>query len=435
MKITNILCINPPSVPSYFNAGHILPLFQVASYLESKGFCVDVYDMGSLNRTWRDVCNVLSKKDYQLIVIFNDYDLIDGFARFIDYSNEFQPYSKLITFGRLSHQIPGFFKKFDLDAIVFSGDYESSVFSYVKYLSGNSEHPGVQIKLENNKWQKGEKGYFLTPEEWCFPDPSRIPYQDYSRLYQDDSKRFCGIPQRKELVVNVARGCPVGCEYCEVPRNQGKNERRISVESALKYIESNFDKHDFEYVSFYAPTFTLNKKWVFDFCSSYIAQGMKFKWKCVTTLYHLDEELIKLMGQAGCIRISIGIETMVNDKYEKLPKLKRKSQELVSRLSFLMDENNIEFNAFVMLGLPGEEIKDVEYTFNELKKLNVRVRPTLFTPYHQMNENMDIHEVRSYNRQIFAKDLVDDQSKKKLFEICYKSSFKNTNVFKNIPAK
>ena len=32
-----ILCLVPPYVPSYFNAGHHLPVFQVAAYLREKG--------------------------------------------------------------------------------------------------------------------------------------------------------------------------------------------------------------------------------------------------------------------------------------------------------------------------------------------------------------------------------------------------------------
>src|SRR5690606_15315161 len=135
-------------------------------------------------------------------------------------------------------------------------------------------------------------------------------YDAYSLMYKRDENKFCGIPQRKELVINVSRGCPVGCEYCDVPRMQGRNERRLSVDRLIEYIESSFQLIPFEYVSMYSPTFTLNKKWVMEFCDKMIKKGSKYPWKCITTVFHLDEELIKNMAKSGCIRISVGLETL-----------------------------------------------------------------------------------------------------------------------------
>ncbi|MDD9140044.1 MAG: hypothetical protein NQ127_03970 [Candidatus Cardinium sp.] len=58
----NILCIIPPYIPSYFNAGHHLPIFQVAAYLRHKTHhTVDTVDAAALNFHWKDVCDLLIK--------------------------------------------------------------------------------------------------------------------------------------------------------------------------------------------------------------------------------------------------------------------------------------------------------------------------------------------------------------------------------------
>ena len=58
----DILCIIPPYIPSYFNAGHHLGVFQVAAYLRknSKAAKVVAIDAAALNITWKEICDVLT---------------------------------------------------------------------------------------------------------------------------------------------------------------------------------------------------------------------------------------------------------------------------------------------------------------------------------------------------------------------------------------
>ena len=86
----------------------------------------------------------------------------------------------------------------------------------------------------------------------------------------------------RELVVPVARGCPVGCSFCEVPTVFGKRERRLSITSTLTYIRKSFAAAPFDYVSFYAPTFTLDHAWVRALCGELRAAPVP--WKCCTTI-------------------------------------------------------------------------------------------------------------------------------------------------------
>ena len=55
-----ILCIIPPHIPSYFNAGHHLPLYYVASYLRENitNISVECVDAAALNYTWKEICEL-----------------------------------------------------------------------------------------------------------------------------------------------------------------------------------------------------------------------------------------------------------------------------------------------------------------------------------------------------------------------------------------
>src|SRR5262249_48589633 len=157
-------------------------------------------------------------------------------------------------------QVPRLFEQFDLDAVVQSGDYEAGIAAVARWLAtGSDPLPGVAVRSQDGWKQPSLPGTFLEGSDWSLPDVDEIPYAAYGRLYHDDQKKFCGIPDRRELVVPIARGCPILCQFCDVPGREGARERRLPVPRVISYIEQSFAAHPFEYVSMYAPTFTLHR--------------------------------------------------------------------------------------------------------------------------------------------------------------------------------
>ncbi|MEM9546927.1 MAG: radical SAM protein [Bacteroidota bacterium] len=438
--MTRILCIIPPYIPSYFNAGHHLPIFSVANYLrKDTAFEVKALDCAALNSTWKDICDVLIE-GFDFIVVMNDFDAIDTFKRFVSYCKELNPTAKLITFGRLSHQIPLFFTRFEFDCIVNSGDYEAGVKSSIDYLNRHTtERTGFFVKEEDNYLEPQSKGHYLNPSEWAFPDIEEIPYAAYDKMYLNDLNKFCGIPERRELVIPIARGCPVNCSFCDVPRMQGKQERRVSVKRVIEYIRSSFNRHPMEYYSFYCPTFTLDRNWVLDFCKSVIEQELIYPWKCVTVAGTLTRDLVKIMSQAGCIRISMGIETLDENASNGLPKVKQKGETHLELVIQWCEEFDIEVNCFIILGLPGDSIEGVRYTVQKILRFNGRVRPTIYTPYHLLREDMTVDEVNNFNRQFFVRE--DKETISETDKLLYYNLFYNnqddfeTQVMNQIPLR
>jgi len=432
-----ILVIAPPSVPSYFNAGHHLPVFEVSAYLRRlpTPLVVKAIDASALSVTWKDVADLLVNQHFNIIAIMNDFDTLDGFARFVHYARALSRTSYLITFGRLSQQIPAFFERYDLDAIVTSGDYEAGVAGYIQWLSqvqGNP--PGIAIRRGVGWEQPSQNGLMLSPDEWVLPDIDEIPYAAYDRLYLRDQNKFCGIPERRELVVPVARGCPIRCFFCEVWRREGLRERRLPVSRVLSYIEEAFSSAPFEYVSMYAPTFTLNKKWVKELCNELIIRGARYPWKCSTTLHHLDEALVELMAQSGCIRISVGLETLDPGGRDTLPQIKQVEGERFEAISSWCQQSGIELNCLVIVGLPGTTVEGAKYTMAYVREKGARVRPTIYTPYDQLRPEMDEGDVIAFNRQLFtnAASLGDSAE---LYQLVFSEEPTSTRVMEMIPRK
>ena len=431
-----ILCVVTPHVPSYFNAGHRLPAFQTAQYLRDRGHEVVARDLGALQATWRTVCRILVADDFDLIAVFNDFDAIDGIKRFLNYCRELQPQARLLTFGRASRLRPHLFTELPLDAIAWSGDHEDAVHSYVDHLGDGRPTRGVMVRTGPEGFAKGGPGAFLPAHRWSLPDVRELPYDAYESLYSDDLDKFCGIPDRRELVVPLARGCPVGCAFCDVPKQQGTEDRRLSVPRTVDYIESSLRHRAFDYVSFYAPTFTLRHRWVEEFCEAVRERLPFLKWKCVTTLGHLNEGLLLTMAQAGCVRVSVGLETThLPTARAHLPGAKAATLGRFEEVSQWCARAGIELNCFVMLGMPGEPLAHARAALNQAIEAGHRVRPTLYTDYEALPVEGAVDILATANRQLLQPDSpVDPSDRRELYQLLHcPPGDRRTSVTERIP--
>lgn len=395
-----ILIAWPPTLPSYFNAGHRMAMFQIAEFLRRRipEAEVVVRDFGALNCTWKEVADTLATS-FDAVIIQNDFDAATGFARFIRYCRALSPQSLLLTFGRLSARVPGFFDKYGLDAIVVSGDPELGVLRYMEaYSIGSSgDIPGLRLAVQSNKTSPGE---WLDPIEWALPNCADVPYESYQRLYARDANKFCGLSGQTELVIPVARGCPVGCYFCEVPSREGYKDRRLPVQDVINYAVAARKQFRYDYVSMYAPTFTLRESWVMDLCERLIGADVPFLWKCTTTIAHLSPQLISMMGRAGCVRISVGLESAEPAAQLRLPAIKRTALASVYDVNEWCNAAGVELTCFIVLGMPGSSAREMLSVVEQLQEQDIRVRPTIYADYSLLREDMSEAEVDSLNRQV-----------------------------------
>nr|AAF61217.1 SanA [Streptomyces ansochromogenes] len=435
-----ILVIWPPQVLSYFNAGHHLALYQVTGHLRAvyPGAQVTAIDASVERLTWKDLGSRLFQERYDVIAVMNEFDGIDGLRRLVSYARALNPDAPIVTFGRLSGVNPRFFERFDIDAIVENGDFESGVVAAIEAFRGRAaDAAGVHLRRDGSWAAPKRRGDLLPAEDWYLPTPDEIPYGHYDALYFDDANKFCGIPRRRELVVPAARGCPVGCSYCEVPLIYTRKERRLTVERTVRYIEESFAAAPFEYVAFYAPTFTLDKKWTKELCRELTGRGSPYPWKCATTVHHLGEGMIRSMGAAGCVRISVGLETLDPQEGRVAAPGEEKSATDLDRLSAWCEESGIELNCFVIVGLPGTTIEGAERTIEAVQQRGGRARPTVYAPWELAGPDLPDHEMAAFNRQLFVPGthaLTDDELARG-YDIVFGSQPDVTQVFENIPAR
>ena len=167
-------------------------------------------------------------------------------------------------------------------------------------------------------------------------------------------------------VIMTSRGCPFNCSYC--CHMWQKKVRNRSIDNIIKEIKEVKQQYGTRQFEFKDDTFTLNRKRIIQLCEGLISEKLKVNWGCTTRANLIDEELIKKMKKAGCNVIKLGIET----GSEKILKDTKKGVtfEQMREAAKLLNEHNLFWSGYFMVGLPTETEEDIRKTCEFMEELN-----------------------------------------------------------------
>ncbi len=164
----------------------------------------------------------------------------------------------------------------------------------------------------------------------------------------------------------TSRGCPAGCKYCIKHVSYQTSVRVRSPQlifEELQYLATLGIHH----VHMYADLFTVNRAQVVDLCRLIIDAGLKVSWTCNSRVDYVDEEMLQLMGQAGCWYISWGIES-ANEQILKRAHKGYKKEQAFRALKWAKAAGINNWGYFI-IGLPGETEESIQETIKYAKEL------------------------------------------------------------------
>lgn len=164
----------------------------------------------------------------------------------------------------------------------------------------------------------------------------------------------------------TSRGCPAGCKYCIKHVSYQYSVRLRSPEKLLEEIQILYDQ-GIHHIHMYSDLFTVNRDQVIELCRLLIDKGPKITWTCNSRVDYVDEEMLNLMGQAGCNLISWGIESGSEMVLKKAHKGYRMEQAY-NALRWAKKAGIKNWGYFI-IGLPGETLDTIKETMVFSKKL------------------------------------------------------------------
>ncbi|MBI5653985.1 MAG: radical SAM protein [Chloroflexi bacterium] len=163
-----------------------------------------------------------------------------------------------------------------------------------------------------------------------------------------------------------SRGCSAGCIYCI---KHVSYQWSLRLRSPEKIVEELWvlKKLGIDYVNMYADLFTLSRDQVVGLCQEMLKQGLKIKWTCNSRVDYVDEELLALMGKAGCWMIAWGIES---GNYEILKHAHKGADPAKAQRALTWSRQAGIMNwGYFIIGLPGETEETIQQTIAFSKKL------------------------------------------------------------------
>ena len=199
------------------------------------------------------------------------------------------------------------------------------------------------------------------PDAPMIEDLDTLPFPNREHF---DSKQYeIHLDPTPNALLVASRGCSFQCTYCIWPQTlYGHLHRRRSPKNICDELELLIQNYQIRFFRFDDDLFTLNAKAVIEFCQEFMGRGLhhRLKWVCFGHVNTGTEEMFRLMAEAGCVRIDMGVES----GSEKILKLIKKGINLQkAKETFdLCRKYGIQTYADYMIGFPHETREDIEET-------------------------------------------------------------------------
>ncbi len=204
----------------------------------------------------------------------------------------------------------------------------------------------------------------INPDRPFIPNLDDLPIPRHE-LLPLDAQRMPMIKGAFTFIV-TSRGCPAGCKYCIKHVTYQNSVRLRSPERIVEELEY-LDRLGIHNIHMYADLFTVNREQVMGLCKLIIAKGIKIRWTCNSRVDYVDEEMLHLMGQAGCWLISWGIES-ANEAILKRARKGYRKEQAVKALTWAHNAGIKNWGYFI-IGLPGETEQTIRETIDYAKGL------------------------------------------------------------------
>jgi anaerobic magnesium-protoporphyrin IX monomethyl ester cyclase len=386
----------PANAPWYL--GKKLPplgLSYVAASLEKAGFEVQMLDNYLLKKPIEEVKQMVSELNPEIVGITCGSATYRRCVETAKAIKETKPSCKVVVGGWHPSYVPdSMLEHPEIDYVVV-GEGERAMVELATHITeGNDEEAlatiaGVAYR-RNGKIVKNTPKFISNLDDVPFPARHLLPMHLYDRTLE-----FLDV--KPVDVMNIARGCPFSCAFCETKKLWGRTCRTFSPSRVVEEIKYMIDKYHTKGIYFINDNFTIHRKQTEEICDLIKKNNLGLEWMCDTRADLVSRELLGKMKTAGCKTIWFGVES---GSPRILRKLNRNiSLEQTETAFRLCRETGIRIACSVVLGIPGETVKDMEETLKFVKRLDPDwCRFNIFVAYPDSVLYEEVLEKQCYER-------------------------------------
>ncbi len=358
-------------------------LAYIAAVLEQDGHFVRIVDMNYIN-TRKELMSRITETRFDIagftattVTILNCYRTIHVIKRVM-------PWIHTVLGGWHASGSPvRTMKECPVLEYVVKGEGEETIKALVQALQQGQD----VSQIEGLVYRDARGDIHENPDRPLIKNLDTLPFPARHLLPMDEYKKrgfsTSGVYFKKDLYIAgivSSRGCTGTCIFCADHTIYKRTCRMRSPENVVAEIKHAMKQFKARVFFFQDANFTLSPVRVRRICELIIKEKLDIIWACSARVDNVDKELLSLMKHAGCSRIGYGIES----GSPRMLTVMRK------HVSFHQMKNAIEWTreagilsyAFLVYGLPGETVRDIQLTRQLLMDLKPEfLNQTIATPY------------------------------------------------------
>lgn len=341
-----------------------LSIGYLSSSLKSKGHKCKFIDgqIFSKNYFWSEIDKIETPVVGLTSFLCNINELID----LASYVGNKYPQKIIIVGGRGPCSLPldYLFKKAPIDYVVL-GEGEESLPLLLDCLESE------KLKLEDISGLAYKKGgrLIITGPPRLVENLDSIPFPDREVIRQEEYLRIQEHVMGKPMIrLITSRGCYHRCTFCDKTIGGEKYRLRTSV-NIMEELNLLIDIYKIKNFFFCDDLFMGSKNRLKELCNEMINRNLALNWKANARIDDIDIETLKLVSEAGCNQLFLGVESG-SDKVLKILNKGMKREQIIETFS-LCEKFGVNTFAYFLVGVPGETGDDIKDTIDLID----RIRP------------------------------------------------------------
>ncbi|MES2747899.1 MAG: radical SAM protein, partial [Bacteroidota bacterium] len=279
-----------------------LGLLYVSAYLLSKNSPNDVFD--STFYTQEDQLAFIVEKQPKVICIYtNLMTKIEVVKLIKKLKTNTYNFPKIILGGPdVTYNIENYLNT-GADFLVIGEGEETTYELYNAIMTNGDFHSVNGIAFLENKTiiQTPARTKFRELDELPLPNRDAIPNEKYLETWKKNHGE-------SSMTISTQRGCPYTCKWCSTAV-YGQSYRRRPAHLVAQEMKMLKDNYNPDAIWFVDDVFTISHKWLTAFHEEVVKQNAQIRFECITRAERLNDEILRLLKEAGCFRIWIGAES------------------------------------------------------------------------------------------------------------------------------
>ncbi|MHC1563964.1 MAG: B12-binding domain-containing radical SAM protein [Candidatus Hecatellaceae archaeon] len=367
----------PPEVELYSTAEMVAPsmgLAYLAAVLEQHGYKVEILDAPAFQLTYEKIPTEVERRKPDIVGVTATTAVAPSALKTAQMVKDAVPEALVVMGGPHITFLPEETMKAEPSIqIGVIGEGEYTLLDLVKTWEKNGNLKEVKgvIYRENGSLKYTEPRPLIENlDELPFPARHLLPMERYKVFGKHE---ILGL-------IFTSRGCPFNCTFCSSSLIFGKKFRARSPKNVVDEVEEFVEQYKSNHIEFVDDLFIFDKKRVKEICRELKERGLDVLWVCSARVDTVDGEIFKVIRDAGCIMVYLGVESGVQRVLNLMRKGIKVEQSV--RAVKLAKEAGLQVVASFVLGIPGETWEEAMETIRFAKKLDPDfVQFSLATPF------------------------------------------------------